>query len=282
MDISAISRRFRKAAFGVTAAFAALVPPQMATAQYNGLSVEDIVTVELIEGWRREDGTHMAGLHIQLAAGWKTYWRSPGDAGIPPRLQLSTRGGELESVAMHWPTPEVFHANGMRSIGYSSDVVLPLRMTLSEGAGEVRLTGELEIGICEDICIPVSLDLSGLLPVGGRPNSRIAAALADRPSTASEAGAGQIHCRLTPIADGLRVEASIPLPRRGQNEAVVIELPDPGIWISEPVAHRSGGTLVATADIVPPVAGPFALDRSSLRFTVFAAGRAVELTGCRG
>lgn len=254
--------------------------PAEVTAQ-SGAVPDDVVEVELLEGWRRADGTHIAGLLVRLSPGWKTYWRAPGEAGIPPRLELGARRGLL-SATLHWPVPEVFHSNGMQSIGYSSDVVFPLELTLAEGTGTLRLSGRIDLGVCHDICMPVSIDLSGTLPEGGRPDPRIAAALADRPLTASEAGAGRVTCDLTPIRDGLRVVARIPLPRQGGAEAVVFELPDQAIWISEAMVERSGNTLVATADIVPPDAGPFAMDRSSLRMTVLAAGTAVELNGCRG
>lgn len=269
-----------RAMMALTCLLALSLPPTAASAQSDAVP-EDVVQIELLEGWRRADGSHMAGLLIRLTPGWKTYWRAPGEAGIPPRLQLRDRSGLL-SAALHWPVPEVFHLNGMQSIGYSSDVVFPLELTLAEGTGALRLAGRIDLGVCHDICMPVSIALRGTLPVGGRPDPRIAAALADRPLTASEAGAGRVTCDLTPISDGLRVTARIPLPRQGNAETVVFELPDPSIWISEAMVDRSGNTLTATADIVPPDAGPFAMDRSSLRMTVLAAGTAVELTGCQG
>jgi DsbC/DsbD-like thiol-disulfide interchange protein len=255
--------------------------PAPSQAQTEAHSPSDVVELELIEGWRRADGTHMAGLLIRLAPGWKTYWRSPGEAGIPPRLDLNFRNGLL-GAAIHWPVPEVFSSNGMNSIGYSTDVVFPLELVLAEGQGALRLSGQLEIGVCHDICMPVTLPLRGTLPAGGRPDPRIAAALADRPLTAAEAGAGAVTCAITPISDGLRLAARIPLPRLGGSETVVFELPDPSIWISEAEVTRDGGVLHATADLVPAAAGPFALDRSTLRMTVLAQGRAVELTGCSG
>ena len=259
----------------------AILPSLPVTAQTEARTAEDVVEVEVLEGWRLADGSHMAGLLVRLQPGWKTYWRAPGDGGIPPRLQLRDRRG-LMGVQMHWPVPEVFYANGLRSIGYTSDVVFPLELTLAEGHGDVGLAGRIDLGVCEDICMPITVRLRATLPAGGRPDPRIAAALADRPATGAEAGAGRITCRLTPISDGLHVEAAIPLPHQGRGEAVVFELPDPGTWISEADTRREGGHLHASADIVPADAGPFALDRSTLRMTVLAEGRAVEMTGCVG
>ncbi len=265
--------------FSALAALCLALP--QATLADTPSSSDEVVQVELLQGWRRADGSHMAGLLIHLAPGWKTYWRAPGEAGIPPHLSLRDRDG-LEGSEIHWPVPEIFESNGMRSIGYRQDVVFPLELQLAEGTGDIRLSGRLEIGVCHDICMPVTLRLRGTLPDGGRPDPRIAAALADRPLTASEAGAGSVTCALSPISDGLRVEASIPIDRQGGDEMVVFELPESGIWISEAETARQGGTLTASADIMPPDAGPFALDRSTLRITVLGGGRAVEMTGCHG
>ncbi|MEO1239771.1 MAG: protein-disulfide reductase DsbD domain-containing protein, partial [Pseudomonadota bacterium] len=67
---------------------------------------DDVATLEVRSGWRQANGTHMAGLDIALAEGWKTYWRSPGDGGIPPRLLLEPNEN-IKSVRLAWPTPQV-------------------------------------------------------------------------------------------------------------------------------------------------------------------------------
>jgi DsbC/DsbD-like thiol-disulfide interchange protein len=92
------------------------------------------VQVSLIEGWRMENGRHMAGIRIALAPGWKTYWRAPGEGGVPTVLSLSSAEG-IAGMAIHWPRPEVFFTNGMRSIGYHDDVVLPVEFAVTTTAG---------------------------------------------------------------------------------------------------------------------------------------------------
>jgi len=55
--------------------------------------LDDILQAELRPGWRTEDGIHMAALQLDMAPGWKTYWRQPGDSGIPPRFDFSQSVG---------------------------------------------------------------------------------------------------------------------------------------------------------------------------------------------
>ncbi|MEM1272231.1 MAG: protein-disulfide reductase DsbD domain-containing protein [Pseudomonadota bacterium] len=246
-------------------------PPTPAPAQVADLS--EIVEVRLLDGWRRADGRHMTAVEIRMAPGWKTYWRRPGVGGIPPVMELS-----VEEYQMHWPRPDVFYVGGMRSIGYADYVLLPVEFSIADGVQTV--SGQIEIGVCLDICVPVVLPLAATLPDTAQPDPRIIGALSDRPLSGADIGAGTPICSIRPISDGLRVEVRIPMPDVGGGEEVVFELPDPSIWISDPSTTRDGSTLVASADIVPADASPFALDRSDLRITVLGARDAVELVGC--
>jgi len=259
---------------------ALILSPAPSNAQFEGRSVDEVVQVTLIEGWRMENGRHMAGIRIALAPGWKTYWRAPGDGGVPTVLRLRSAEG-IEGMAIHWPRPEVFFTNGMRSIGYRQDVILPVEFAVS-GGGAHALDGRLDLGVCLDICMPVSLDLSGeLLPDTTR-DREIGLALSDRPLTAAEAGAGAVRCTVEPISDGLRVTVTAEVPATGNDETLVLEHRDPGIWVSEAMTRRDGGTVTGVADVVPPDHGTFALNRSDLRITVIGTAMAVELDACRG
>jgi hypothetical protein len=72
------------------------------------------------------------------------------------------------------------------------------------------------------------------------------------------------------------------MPALGPDEAAVVEVGDPSIWVSEPVTHRAGGVLHATAEMVPPNGRPFAIDRSAIRITVLAGETGVDIRGCTG
>jgi hypothetical protein len=259
----------------------ALVFSALATAPAVSQSVEDVVDVDLLPGWRDADGTHMAGLRITLAPGWKTYWRAPGEAGIPPSFDWSA-SDNLAAASTHFPTPEVFDLNGMRTIGYSDSVVLPLAFRPADDGRAVALRGSIAFGVCETVCIPFSARIEArLVPGSNLGGPEIRAALADVPRSGAEAGVDGVGCRVEPISDGLRLTAMIEMPRLGRDEVAVIEAADPDLWISEADVQRTGGTLVASADLVAPHGGPFALDRSAVRVTVLADGNGIELVGCR-
>lgn len=255
----------------------AAVPAQ---AQFQGRSADDVVQVSLLPGFRIDGDSHMAAIHIQLAPGWKTYWRAPGEGGVPTVLRLTQASG-VTGMAIHWPSPEVFFTNGMRSIGYRDDVILPVEFSLSTN-GEAQISGHLDLGVCLDVCMPISVDLAGALPNIAERDGSIVAALSDRPYTATEAGAGNVTCAVEPIADGLRVTVQAQVPDVGNDETLVLEHRDPMIWVSEATTQRQGGWLTSVADVVPADHGPFALNRSDLRITVIGTRMAVELDNCTG
>lgn len=272
-----------------------LAPPAAATAlaAVLGLSlpaqgaaqgftvVEDVVQLALLPGWRTDRGTHMTALRVDLAEGWKTYWRAPGEGGIPPVFDWGG-SANVGGVTFHWPRPVVFDQLGLKSVGYLDQLVLPMEVNPRDPSRPIVVDASVQIGVCEDICIPVTLDVRADLPAGvTTPDPVIRAALADRPMTAAEAGVGHVSCAVDPIADGLRVTARIDLPALGGGEAVVFEATDASLWISEAAVTRDGGRLTARADFVPESGRPFALDRSGLRLTVIGGGKAVDLRGCR-
>lgn len=255
----------------------ALIAALLTTGQARALTPEDVVQAALLTGWQTERGTHMAALQLRMAPDWKTYWRAPGDAGIPPVFDWA--GSEnLAAVRLHWPRPSVFHLNGLQSIGYHNMLVLPVEVTPADPVRPVRLNLRVDMGVCEDICVPASVTVAGDLVAPGAPDPAIRAALADQPVRA-KAG-GDVSCAVAPIADGLRVTARLRMPPVGQDETVVFEAGREGVWIAESVEDRQGGELVAWTEMVPPEGAPFALDRSRVVLTVIGEDRAVEITGC--
>jgi DsbC/DsbD-like thiol-disulfide interchange protein len=246
---------------------------------------QDMVAVSILPGWRMADGTLMAALRFELAPGWKTYWRAPGEAGIPPRFDW--RGSRnVGAVEVLWPTPQQTTTNGLRTIGYSHDLILPVRITPARTGEPVSLAGDLEIGVCSDICVPVETEVSLDLPLGGDGDGdrdpRIAAALAARPYTATEAGVGQVTCRVAPVAGGMELAVEIEMAQMGAREMVVVESGDPELWVEQAETARAGDRISARTEIYHVDGRGFVLDRSALRFTVLTTGDAVDIRGCTG
>lgn len=94
-----------------------------------------------------------AGVELKLQAGWKTYWRYPGDAGVPPVFDFS-RSENVKSATVRWPAPERFADGGGYSIGYKGSVIFPLRIVPQDAAKPVRLRLNLDYAVCETLCIP--------------------------------------------------------------------------------------------------------------------------------
>jgi len=72
-----------------------------------------------------------AGLEIRLAPGWHTYWRSPGDAGIPPSIDWAG-SDNLAHAEIAWPAPQRWSLQGFETAGYENHVVLPIALTLAQ------------------------------------------------------------------------------------------------------------------------------------------------------
>ncbi len=145
---------------------------------------------------------------------------------------------------------------------------------------DIQISTLIEIGICRDICVPVSHRLEATL---GRAafssDPAIDRAMARLPMRGSEAGVGGTRCRIEPFGDGARLRVAITMPALGQNETVVVETGSDA-RISPPEARRDGDILHVDARITPARGMPLAIDRASVKLTVLSAGRAVEIRGC--
>lgn len=238
-----------------------------------------VLDATLLEGWTTDSGTRMAAFSVTLAPGWKTYWRSPGDAGIPPLFDWSA-SENLAAVRYHWTTPEVFRTAGYQTIGYHDGMMLPVEVTAIDPSLPVQLRATVDMGVCSDICVPATVQVSTVLTPAGVNSPSIKAALRAQPKAAGVAGLGRITCTVDPTRDGLRLTAIITLPAQGRAETVVFESGVANVWASEAITSRDGGVLTASADLVAPARAPFALDRSGVVLTVIGDGQAVEIRGC--
>src|SRR6476620_10293628 len=112
-----------------------------------------------------ESGGRMfrAGVEIKLKEGWHTYWRYPGDSGVPPVLDFS-RSQNVKTVTVLYPAPMRFpDGAGGNSIGYKGVVVLPLHVVAEDAGKPVTLNLKLDYAVCEKLCVPAEAKLELLL-----------------------------------------------------------------------------------------------------------------------
>lgn len=240
---------------------------------------EGPVELRFLTGWWTERGTHMAAFEISLRPGWKTYWRSPGESGIPPRLGWD-KAQNIARADLHWPEPSILETFGSKIVGYEGHIVLPIEISPKAPGEPVRAGGMLEIGVCKDVCVPVSLAFAADLPSEGRMDPAIRAALDAVPRQTTGDKIPGMACSVTPLPDGMQVVAKMDQSSGRRTEVAIFEHHDPEVWVSGAEILRSGGSMEIVADFVPPEAQPFALSRSEIRLTLIGDNAALEIMGC--
>ena len=116
--------------FAITALFLAAAP-------VSAQMPDTLAEAEIAPGWR-EGNTHVAGLTIRLAPGWKTYWRAPGDAGIPPGFNWSG-SSNVAGVRVQFPVPSVFTQSGIFLRAISNPPSHPRGYAVERGVSNVAI-----------------------------------------------------------------------------------------------------------------------------------------------
>ncbi|WP_232455173.1 cytochrome c biogenesis protein CcdA [Oceanisphaera avium] len=112
------------------------------------------VKVRLIQAgpYNAEQNYYPALLQVRLEEGWKTYWRSPGEGGIAPRLNWDD-SSNIENINWQWPVPERFSLLGIETQGYQHDVDFPLQLTPSDGEQASTFSAKLTLPSCTTVCV---------------------------------------------------------------------------------------------------------------------------------
>ncbi len=99
------------------------------------------------------DGRVRVALRLRMAEGWHTYWRNPGEAGVPPELTPSLSPGATAGP-IDWPMPERIVENAIMTYGHANEVLLPFTVTLDRGVDAVSGQVQANWLVCKDICVP--------------------------------------------------------------------------------------------------------------------------------
>ena len=174
-------------------------------------SGEKFGRVRLIAG--EVGGKVMAGVEIRLDKGWKTYWRIPGDAGVPPDLDWSASANAAR-IKVLYPAPKRIKDPIGYSLGYEDHVVFPVEFEAADFGKPVDLRLKLLYGVCREVCIPAEASLELRLELrnlkGVSPAIAAALAKVPLPATTGEPEVVSAHMDVSGPKPRLIVEARFP------------------------------------------------------------------------
>lgn len=222
-------------------------------------------------------------IHITLQPGWKTYWRSPGDAGYP--LQVDTTGStNVARAELAWPVPHRFELFGLQTFGYGDEVAFPLNVTPAHAGEAIMLKAKLRYLVCETICVPQDAVLSLDVPAGAAMPSSFAP-LVNRYASLVPQSAERLGWKIEQVAvaagrDKSAGELVIDLTGSGESFAAPDAIVEGAshLYFGKPrVEFSSAGT---DARLTLPIdrlgSGPEAID-SDLTLTIFDGLRGMEM-----
>ena len=128
---------------------------------HEHVSLELISSVNSIP---KENNLHL-GLYFKLDPGWKIYWKYPGKAGYPPDIDW-VKSKNIKDLEILWPKPEEFEILGMESLGYSKEVILPIKLIIENNNEKLLANFDVDYLTCKKICIPFNDNLILNIPTG--------------------------------------------------------------------------------------------------------------------
>jgi len=189
----------------------------------------------------------VAGVQIRLDPGWKTYWRSPGDSGVPPSFDWSG-SKNLKEAQVLYPAPRRFTDASGTAIGYEDEVVFPIKVTPERAGESVELKVTVDYGLCKTLCIPNDAKLSIDLPprmVAGWGADILLQRFVDfvpKPAEPNKLPAlGGVEARLDGVKPELIIEAHFPDGATGTD--LFVEAPGGAYMpVPKPLGPLAGGT----------------------------------------
>jgi DsbC/DsbD-like thiol-disulfide interchange protein len=271
-----IARIPMRVALGLAAIAAALFPLDASAEDASPWQRDGHSAVRLIAG-SRSGAVLLGGIAFQLQPGWKTYWRTPGDSGVPPRFDFS-KSDNIEAVTVLWPAPQKFDDGaGGASLGYHDQVVLPLRIVAKNVDKPVTLRADISYAVCEKICIPVEASAElAINSVASTEDSVLFAALDTVPKPANVGDPNPLTIRDVKRAGKSEVLVDVVTPdSRPVHLFVEGPTPDWGLPVPKPVEHGPPGIkrFSVQLDGVPPGVNP---EGAALKLTLVGGDRSYE------
>lgn len=213
-------------------------------------------------------------VEMELAEGWKTYWRQPGETGIPPRFDWSG-SANVANVQLAWPAPERFDAFGFSNVGYAGDVAFPVKIAAEHAGRALAVRLVLDYAACAEICLPVRAELALELPPGPARASGHAAMIAEAERRVPVREDGPFQVRAAHLADA-SVELEIVSEVELSAPDVMLE-GGPGVSFGAPERRLSANRRIATFSVpFDPGLGEARLREQPITVTIVDGEAAVE------
>lgn len=232
--------------------------------------------VRLLAG-SRSGPVLLGGIAIQLQPGWKTYWRTPGDSGVPPRYDFS-KSENVEAVTVLWPAPSKFDDGaGGTALGYKQQVVLPLRIVAKNADKPVMLRAQISYAVCDKLCIPVEANAElSFASVASTEDGALSDALNAVPKPANVGDPNPLTIRDVKREGKTNVVVDVTAPD-ARDVSLFVEGPTPDWALPVPklVDQSTPGVkrFVFELDGLPPGVSP---EGAALKLTLVGGDRAYE------
>jgi len=234
--------------------------------------------VRLIAGSSKvDDAVLRAGIEVKLRPGWKTYWRYPGDSGVPPHFDFS--GSEnLKKADVFYPAPHLFTDETGQSLGYKDTVIFPVVVSPQQSGKPVRLRVKVDYAVCEKLCVPVEGRAELVLESGDSKHDPTLTAAEGR--VPKHVTAGQLGLTAKRANDGAKPTVTVDLcAPAGKPVELFVEGPTPqwALPIPKPAKTAPPGRAQFSFELdgLPPGVDP--KSPTDLIFTVVTGDRAVEV-----
>jgi DsbC/DsbD-like thiol-disulfide interchange protein len=233
--------------------------------------------VRLLAG-SRSGTVLLGGIAFQLQPGWKTYWRTPGDSGVPPRFDFS-KSENIEAVTVLWPAPKKFDDGaGGSSLGYHDQVVLPLRIVAKSTDKPVTLRAAVNYAVCDKLCVPVEADVElAFTSVASTEDSVLFAALDTVPKPANVGDPNPLTIRDVKREGKSTVLVDVVAPSEARDINLFVEGPTPDWALPVPklLEHSPSGVrrFAFELDGLPPGEKP---EGAARKLTLVSGDRSYE------
>jgi len=220
------------------------------------------------------------GLEFKMKPGWWTYWRTPGEAGLPAQVDWS--GSEnLAEATIAWPAPERHVLLGIETFGYTGDLMLPVTARPERPGAPVKLRAAVDYLVCEKICVPAHAELALDLPAGAATPSPFVASIdrwrAKVPGDGAISGLAVERVSLVQEGGGATLAVRVQARERVQAPDLLVEGAE-GLYVAKPTWRLAddGRTLLLAARVTGDKVKPESVLGRDLTLTVIDGARATE------